>query len=256
MDAAPNLTTLHLPYLHPRTLRSIPTKSLTKLELLSRSATWEHVSRFLRQCPSLISLQLFTPEPPQDQFINGGRVVLPTLEVLHVHSPGFGHVMSTPNVKQLHLTAAAFAVEKTSPLGPLPALKHLKLFRPTASLMENWQPVPSFSEISTLTLEASHSADYLLAVLAQCSGGAGPGDDDPKHPVVTFFPLLRKLNLKNVHSSHLISLRALCALALGVLDLRPELYLECDSGFFATAAMSLHDRFVRYGARIYERPPP
>lgn len=128
--------------------------------------------------------------------------------------------------------------------------------------MQNWQPAPSFSGISTLTFESSGAVDYLLHILAhqgsnasgEPSVGDDPNDTTSTTTTTTVFPSLRKLNL-TACGAHLISPDALCTLALKVLDLRPELHLECDSDFFASSTMSSYDRCIRYGARIYERSP-
>lgn len=245
-NAAPNLAILDLSFFHPDTLTSIPTNSLSNVKLCSRPCTWSVASAFLERCTYLNTLHLAIPLPPEDHFTDGAPLVLPTLEVLHVESPFFGHVMATPSLKELYCSSTAAAVRKTA---PLPSLHHLALIQPSISLMRDWQPPLSFSEISSLTFDSGSGPEYILEILARRSSGSG---DDHKEESDVVFPSLRKLALKACRAQSM-SPAALCALALQVLDLRPELHLECDSDFFAPSEMSPYDRSIRYGARIRER---
>lgn len=241
-NAAPNLTSLHLALYHPETLASIPTKSLSKVVLSSCLTPWSDISPFLQRYPSLISLALpiLLPFASKSQITNSNFAVLPKLEVLRVESPGFGHMMATPNLKELYCFNAALAVRQTA---PLPALNHLAMVGPSVTIMRNWEPAPPFSAISTLTFDSGDTVDHLLRILAFGFQG-----------YYYHVPFAAELNLKSC-SSRSISPTELCALALEVLDSRPELHLECDRGFFASSAISPIDRSMIYGTRIHERAP-
>lgn len=236
-DAAPNLRELVLLGFHPDALSPLSAASLTTLSLLSYSADWAAVSSFLAQCTSLRSLKLSVPFPELDEEGEGNNttttsphytpIMLPKLEFLALDRPEFGDILMAPN------------------------LNHLAFLKPPPAFVGvNWYPVRTFSNISLLTLEECPGADNALIVLI--SLGARNGDGDGVSPDV-ILPSLRKVILRNC-TPYRVTSSVFCALAVILVNARPDLQLECDSSFFDPfKEMSRDDLVARYGNRISER---
>lgn len=82
------------------------------------------MSLFLANCPSLLYLNLFTPDDNDESLNHYLPVTLPKLESLSVYWPKFGSLMTTPRLKELCCLYSAISVTETA---PLPILDHLTI---------------------------------------------------------------------------------------------------------------------------------